>query len=79
MNFPHELTCQILTNQGIKLNVERDRDYGEKSEKHLFSLLVFLNNWLSFRVRGQFEIKMSIVLGQSDIKKINLSLRSSEN
>ena len=24
-NFPHELTCQILTNQSIKLDVERDQ------------------------------------------------------
>ena len=43
------------------------RDYREKSENHLFSLLAFLNNWLNFRVRGQFEIKMLIVLGHSDI------------
>ena len=43
------------------------RDYREKSENHLFSLLVFLNNWLNFRVQGQFEIKMLIVLDHSDI------------
>ena len=43
------------------------RDYGEKNEKHLPSLLAFLNNWLNFRVRGQFEIKMLIVLDHSDI------------
>ena len=30
--------------------------YGEKSEKPLSSLLVFLNDWLNFRVRDQFEI-----------------------
>ena len=41
--------------------------YGEKSGKHLFSLLAFLNNWLNFRVRGHFEIKMLIVLDHSDI------------
>ena len=29
---------------------------GEKSEKPLSSLLVFLNDWLNFRVRDQFEI-----------------------
>ena len=69
MNFLHELTCQILTNQGIKIGrgAWPTRDYGEKSEKHLSSLLAFLNNWLNFRVRGQFEIKMLIVLGHSNI------------
>ena len=46
---------------------DKKRDYREKSEKHLFSLLAFLNNWLNFRVRGQFGIKMLIVLGHSDI------------
>ena len=25
INFPHELTCQILTNQSIKLDLERDQ------------------------------------------------------
>ena len=34
---------------------------------HLFSILAFLNNWLNFRFRGQFEIKMLIVLGHNDI------------
>ena len=43
------------------------RDYGEKSEKPLSSLLVFLNNWLNFRVRDQFEIKRLIARGHSDI------------
>ena len=42
-------------------------DYGEKGEKHLSSLLVILNNWLNFRVRDPFEIKMSIARGHSDI------------
>ena len=37
------------------------------SEKHLSSLLVFLPNWLNFCVRGQFEPKMLIVRGHSDI------------
>ena len=65
INFPHELTCEILTNHSIKIDVKRwpTRDYGEKSEKHLSSPLKFLNNWLNFRVRGQFE--MLIVLGHS--------------
>ena len=42
-------------------------DYGEKSAKLLSSLLVFLNYWLNFRVRDQFEIKMLIARGHSDI------------
>ena len=70
INFPHELTCQILTNQSIK-NGRRawpTSDYGEKGEKHLSSLLVFLNNWLNFRVRDHFEIKMLIARGHSDIQ-----------
>ena len=69
INFPHELTCQILTNQSIKIGrgAWPTRDYGEKSEKHLSFPPVFLNNRLNFRVRGHFEIKMLIVLGHSDI------------
>ena len=69
MNFLHEHTCQILTNQGIKSGRGSwpTRDYGEKSERYLSSLLAFLNNWLNLRVRGQFEIKMLIMLGHSDI------------
>ena len=43
------------------------RDYGEKSEKPLSSLLVFLNDWLNFRVRDQFEIEMLIARGHRDI------------
>ena len=68
INFPHELTCQILTNQSIKTGRRTwpRRYYGEKSEKHLSSPLVFLRNWLNFRVRDQFEIKMLIARGHSD-------------
>ena len=49
---------------------------------------VFLDNWLNFRVRGQFEIKILIAWGHCDInityfiwifKRINLSLLSFEN
>ena len=43
------------------------RDYDEKSEKPLSSLLVFLNDWLNFRVRDQFEIKMLVARGHRDI------------
>ena len=59
MNFPHELTCQILTNQGIKIGrgASTTRDYGEKSERHLSSLLAFLNNWLNFRVEVSLKSK----------------------
>ena len=58
------------------------RDHGKKRS----SLPVFLKNWLNFRVRGQFEIKIVTVQGHSDLtyisceslEKINLSLRSFE-
>ena len=72
MNFPRKLTCQILTNQSLKIGRTAwpTRDYGQKSEKHLSSLLVFLNIWLNFRVRGQYKIKMLIARGHSDINTI---------
>ena len=65
INFPHELTCQILTNQSIKIGRRAwpTRDHGKKRS----SPPVFLKNWLNFRVRGQFEIKILIVRGLSDI------------
>ena len=83
INFLHELTCQILTNQSIKIGRRAwpTRDHGKKRS----SLPVFFKNWLNFRVRGQFEIKIFTVRGHSDINnifhmnhwnKINLSLRS---
>ena len=86
INFPHELTCQISINQSIKIGRRAwpTRGHGKKRS----SPPVFLNKWLNFRVRGQFEIKILIVRGHSDInttyfiwlfKKINLSLRSFEN
>ena len=69
INFPHELTCQILINQSVKIGRRAwpTRDYGEKSEKPLSSLRVFLNDWLNSRVRNQFDIKMLIARGHSDI------------
>ena len=67
INFPHELTCQILTNQSIKIGRRAwpTRDHGKKRS----SPPVFLKNWLNFRVRGQFEIKILIVQGHSDINQ----------
>ena len=58
INFPHELTCQSLTNQNIKSGRRAwsKRD-SEKSQKRLPSLHV-LKSRLNFRVRGQFEIKI---------------------
>ena len=40
IHFPHELTCQILTNQSIKIKRRAwpTRDNGEKSQKRLPSL-----------------------------------------
>ena len=42
INFPHELTCQILTNQSIKIGRRAwpTRDLGEKSQKQMSSLPV---------------------------------------
>ena len=54
------------------------RDYGEKSEKHLSSLLAFLNNWLNFRVQGQFEIKMLTVLDHSDINTYFIWIKNND-
>ena len=68
INFPHELTCQILTNQSIHIGrrVWPTRDHGKKSLPRS-SPHVFLKNWLNFCVRGQFEIKIIIVWGHNDI------------
>ena len=43
IHFPHELSCQILTNQSIKIKrrVWPTRDHGEKSQKRLPSLHQF--------------------------------------
>ena len=64
INFTHELTCQILTNQSIK--IERGawptRDHGKKRS----SPPVFKKNWLNFCVWGQFQIKIVIVRGDTD-------------
>ena len=53
MNFTHELTCQILTNQTIKIGRRAwpTRDHGEKSQKQLSSLHVTCS-WLNFPVWG---------------------------
>ena len=58
INFPHELTCQILTNRGIKIGrrVWSTRDHGNKTS----SPPVF------FRVRGHFQIKIFLVQSDSD-------------
>ena len=42
IHFPHELTCQILSNQSIKIRrrARPTRDHGEKSQKRLPSLHV---------------------------------------
>ena len=64
INFPRELTCQILTNQRIKVG----RDQGVTMvRKGLSPPPVFLNNWLNFCVRGQFKIKILKVRGHQAI------------
>ena len=47
INLPHELTCQILTNQSIKIGrrVWPTLDHGEKSQNQLSSLPV-IAGWL---------------------------------
>ena len=57
INFPHELTCQILTNQSIKIG-RRAWPWWEKSKATVFPAR---NSWLNFRVRGPFKIKILIV------------------
>ena len=85
INFPHELTCHILTNQSTEIarRAWPTRDHGKKRS----SPPLFLKKWLNFCVRGQFEIKILTVQGHSDINttyfiwiigKIDLSLRSFE-
>ena len=44
-----------------------ERDQRVTMVRKVSSLLVFLNDWLNFCVRDQFEIKMLIVRGHSDI------------
>ena len=75
INFPHEFTGQILTNHSIKI---RRRTWP--------TVCPTCNNWLNFRVRGQFEIKILTVRQKYTTyfiwifkKKLNLSLRSFEN
>ena len=43
INFPHELTCQILTNQSIKIGRRAwpTRDYGGKSQKDVKAGWIF--------------------------------------
>ena len=58
INFPHELSCQVLTNQSIKIGrrARPTRDLGEKvnSNWHVFPVC---KNWLNFSFLGQFEMK----------------------
>ena len=58
----YELTCQILTNQSVQLDVERDQRVTMvrkvKSNWHVFPAC---KNWLNLSFRGQFEIKILIV------------------
>ena len=56
-NFPHELTCQILTNQSIKIGRRAwpTRDHGEQSQKQLSSLPV-IAGWI-FASEASFKSK----------------------
>ena len=70
---PHEHTCQILTNQNIKIGRTAwlTCDHGKKRS----SPPVFLKHWPNFLVRGQFEIKILIVRGHSDITQHKVQTR----
>ena len=65
INFPHALTCQILTNQSITIGRRAwpTRVDGKKRS----SPPVFLKKWLNVCVRGQFENKILTLRGHSDI------------
>ena len=60
INFPHELTCQILTDQSIEIERRAwpTRDHGEKLKATVFPAC---NSCLNFRIRGHFEFKIFIV------------------
>ena len=60
--FSSQVTEGVITTRSNRMKFRL-----EKSEKPLSSLLVFLNDWLNFRVWDQFEIKMLIARGHSDI------------
>ena len=57
LNFPHEDTCEILTNQSTKIG-RRAWPWWENSKATVFPAR---NSWLNFRVRGPFKIKIWIV------------------
>ena len=59
INFPHELTCRIFTNQSIKIGRRAwtTRDHGESK----LTASATCKNWLNFRVRGRIEIKILLV------------------
>ena len=57
INFSHELTCQILTNQTLKVGRRVWPRWG-KSKATAFRAC---NSRLIFRIRGQFEIKILMV------------------
>ena len=59
ISFPHDLTCQILTNQSIKSGRRAwpTRDRGESKSTGFPTC----KNWLIFRFRGQNEIKVLLV------------------
>ena len=84
INFPHELTCQILTNQSIKIERRAwpTRDHVEQSQKQLSSLRL-IAGWI-FASEVSFKSKLLCGTKTEHIsyeftKKLNLSLRSIEN
>ena len=65
INFPHELTCQILTNKSIKTGRRawQTRDHGEKSQKQLSSLPVIPSQFQALRQWGRRESKSTRKVG----------------
>ena len=60
INFPHELTCQLLTNQNKKIG-RRACDKRVTTVRKVKSNFPVCKSWLNSHVRGQFEIKSLIV------------------
>ena len=58
-NFSYELTCKILTNHSIKIG-HSAWSTSDHSESKVASFPT-CKNWLNFRVRGQFEIKILLL------------------
>ena len=75
INFPHELTCQILTNQSIKIGRRAwpTRDHCEKKQKQLSSLPVMADWTFTFEIKILIVQHISITYFIWFKTKLNLS------